>query len=155
MVSAPVRRQQIAYVCQRGLSIRRACALLKVARSSWRYRSRLIERDAGGVQTEPFNNQPGPSHFLETTGPKNAGRSRGRARMERFQRSLQKALFGALSCADRCWRQWARAQRPGGSGVRGGIPVKGRAQDLVLILITRLQAAEGIRVSVKTTPRMK
>jgi putative transposase len=46
MVSAPVRRQQIAYVCQRGLSIRRACALLKVARSSWRYRSRLIERDA-------------------------------------------------------------------------------------------------------------
>jgi hypothetical protein len=52
-------------------------------------------------------------------------------------------------------RQWARAQRPGGNGVRGGIPVKGRAQDLVLILITRLQAAEGIRVSVKTTPRMK
>jgi len=46
MVIAPVRRQQIAYVCQRGLSIRRACALLKVARSSWRYRSRLIERDA-------------------------------------------------------------------------------------------------------------
>jgi len=46
MVSAPVRRQQIAYVCQRGLSIRRACALLSVARSSWRYRSRLIERDA-------------------------------------------------------------------------------------------------------------
>jgi hypothetical protein len=46
MVSAPVRRQQIAHICQRGLSIRRACALLNVAPSSWRYRSRLIERDA-------------------------------------------------------------------------------------------------------------
>ena len=32
--------------------------------------------DAGGVQTESFNNQPGPSHFLRTSGPKNAGRSR-------------------------------------------------------------------------------
>ena len=31
MVSASVRRQQIAYVCQRGRSIRRACALLSVA----------------------------------------------------------------------------------------------------------------------------
>ena len=34
MVSAPVRRQQVAYVRQRGLSLRRACALLKVARST-------------------------------------------------------------------------------------------------------------------------
>ena len=34
MVSAPVRRQQIAYVCQRGRSLRRACALLSVARSA-------------------------------------------------------------------------------------------------------------------------
>ena len=31
-----------------------------------------------GVQTESFNNQPGPSHFLETSGPKNAGRSHWR-----------------------------------------------------------------------------
>ena len=36
----------MAFVCQRGLSIRRACALLSVARSTWRYRSRLPERDA-------------------------------------------------------------------------------------------------------------
>ena len=49
MVSAPVRRQQIAYVCQRGRSIRRACALLSVARSTARYESRLAARDAPAV----------------------------------------------------------------------------------------------------------
>jgi len=46
MVSAPVRRQQIAYVCQRGRSLRQACALLNVARSTARYESRLEARDA-------------------------------------------------------------------------------------------------------------
>jgi putative transposase len=46
MVSASVRRQQIGYVCQRGRSVRRACALLNVARSMIGYRSRLAERDA-------------------------------------------------------------------------------------------------------------
>src|SRR6185312_3291304 len=49
MVSACVRRQQIAYVCQRGRSVRRACALLSVARSTVGYQSRLIERDAPAV----------------------------------------------------------------------------------------------------------
>ena len=49
MVSAPVRRQQIAYVCQRGRSLRRACALLSVARSTVRYESRLAARDAPAV----------------------------------------------------------------------------------------------------------
>ena len=46
MVSARVRRQQIAYVCQRGRSQRRACALLSVARSTVNYQSRLAVRDA-------------------------------------------------------------------------------------------------------------
>jgi putative transposase len=46
MVSAPVRRQQIAYVCQRGRSVRRACALLSVPRSTVGYQSRLVARDA-------------------------------------------------------------------------------------------------------------
>jgi putative transposase len=46
MVSAPVRRQQVAYLCQRGRSKRRACALLSVARSSLQYQSRLVSRDA-------------------------------------------------------------------------------------------------------------
>ena len=46
MVSAPVRRRQVAYVCARGVSIRRACALLSVARSTLHYISRLAARDA-------------------------------------------------------------------------------------------------------------
>lgn len=49
MVSAFVRRQQIAFVCQRGRSVRRACALLSVARSTVGYESRLTVRDAPAV----------------------------------------------------------------------------------------------------------
>jgi putative transposase len=46
MVSAPARRQQVAYVHARGVSIRRACALMSVARSALRYASKLTVRDA-------------------------------------------------------------------------------------------------------------
>jgi len=46
MVGARVRRQQVAYAVGRGLSSRRACALLSVARSTLRYESRLVRRDA-------------------------------------------------------------------------------------------------------------
>jgi putative transposase len=46
MVSAPLRRQQVAYVHHRGLSVRQACALLSVARSALHYESRLKGRDA-------------------------------------------------------------------------------------------------------------
>src|SRR3954451_20690646 len=46
MVGARVRRQQVAYAVRRGLSGRRACALLSVARSTLGYVSRLIARDA-------------------------------------------------------------------------------------------------------------
>lgn len=49
MVSASARRHQIAYVCQRGRSVRRACALLCVARSMAGYQSRLVQRDAPAV----------------------------------------------------------------------------------------------------------
>ena len=45
MVGARVRRQQVAYAQSRGLSGRRACALLTVARSTLGYQSRLVERD--------------------------------------------------------------------------------------------------------------
>jgi len=45
MVSACVRRRQVAFVCERGVSQRRACALMSVARSTLRYESRLIKRD--------------------------------------------------------------------------------------------------------------
>ena len=46
MVSARVRREQVAFVETRGLSRRRACALLSVARSTWGYESRLVTKDA-------------------------------------------------------------------------------------------------------------
>ena len=46
MVGARVRRQQVAYARARGLSGRRACALLSVARSTIGYVSRLVARDA-------------------------------------------------------------------------------------------------------------
>lgn len=46
VVSAPARRQQVAYAKARGLSERRACALMSVARSALHYGSKLAERDA-------------------------------------------------------------------------------------------------------------
>jgi len=46
MVSAQVRRRQVAFVCERGVSQRRACALMSVARSALRYESRLASKDA-------------------------------------------------------------------------------------------------------------
>ena len=46
MVGAPVRRRQVAYLQQGGVSIRRACALLSVARSTLRYQSLRVSRDA-------------------------------------------------------------------------------------------------------------
>jgi len=46
MVSAPARRQQVAYASARGLSQRRACALLHTARSSLHYVSTKAQADA-------------------------------------------------------------------------------------------------------------
>ena len=46
MVSARVRREQVAYVQTRGLSRRRACALLSIACSTVGYASRLVVKDA-------------------------------------------------------------------------------------------------------------
>jgi putative transposase len=50
MVSARGRRKQVAYVRARGISLRRACALLKVARSTIGYESRLAKRDAPVIE---------------------------------------------------------------------------------------------------------
>jgi putative transposase len=50
MVSARVRRQQVAYVQTRGLSRRCACALLSVARSGVGYQSRVAAKDAPVLQ---------------------------------------------------------------------------------------------------------
>jgi putative transposase len=46
MVSVPARRTQVTFATGRGLSQRRACTLLSVARSALRYRSRKAEKDA-------------------------------------------------------------------------------------------------------------
>ena len=46
MVSACARRKQVAYVRKRGISLRRSCALLQVARSTLGYESALAKRDA-------------------------------------------------------------------------------------------------------------
>ena len=46
MVSVPARRAQVAFATGRGLSQRRACTLVKVARSALHYRSLKAERDA-------------------------------------------------------------------------------------------------------------
>ena len=46
MVGARLRRQQVAYARSRGLSGRRACAVVVVARSTLGYQSRLVARDA-------------------------------------------------------------------------------------------------------------
>src|ERR1039457_5420294 len=46
MVGAPARRRQVAYLRERGVSVRRACALMKVARSTLHYVSQLARRDA-------------------------------------------------------------------------------------------------------------
>ena len=40
------RREQVAYARARGVSCRRACALLSVARSSFHYESKLAAKDA-------------------------------------------------------------------------------------------------------------
>lgn len=49
MVSASARRQQVEYATKRGLSCRRACALLSVARSGLGYRSRMADKDAAVI----------------------------------------------------------------------------------------------------------
>jgi putative transposase len=46
MVSVPARRTQVTFATGRGLSQRRACTLLSVARSALCYRSRKAEKDA-------------------------------------------------------------------------------------------------------------
>ena len=45
MVSVPVPREQVAYATRRGLSQRRSCTLMKVARSALGYCSAKAVRD--------------------------------------------------------------------------------------------------------------
>jgi len=45
MVSVQARRQAVAFIKNRGLSERRACTLIRIARSSLRYESKLVVKD--------------------------------------------------------------------------------------------------------------
>ena len=44
MVSPQVRREQVAFACERGLSERRTCGLLDISRSTLDYELRLTIR---------------------------------------------------------------------------------------------------------------
>ena len=46
MVSALARRDQVGFAVGKGLSVRRACALVRVARSALDYTSRMKKKDA-------------------------------------------------------------------------------------------------------------
>ena len=46
MVSPQARREQVEFACERGLSERRACGLLGIARATLRYELRLPAKDA-------------------------------------------------------------------------------------------------------------
>jgi len=49
-VSVPARRRQVAYGRERGLSVRRACTLFKVARSALRYQGRKAAKDVPAIE---------------------------------------------------------------------------------------------------------
>lgn len=48
-MSVPDRRRQVSYAQSRGMSIRRACRLMQVARSAVHYQPRMADRDASAV----------------------------------------------------------------------------------------------------------
>ncbi len=50
MVSAPARRALIPRMVERGISQRRACVLLGLARSALRYQARLPAKDAAVIE---------------------------------------------------------------------------------------------------------
>ena len=50
MVSPQARRAQVAFVCERGLSKRRACGLLAISRSTLRYTLRRPKQDATVIE---------------------------------------------------------------------------------------------------------
>jgi putative transposase len=49
-VSVPARRRQVAYTRERGLSVRRACTLFRLARSALSYHSRKLGKDARVIE---------------------------------------------------------------------------------------------------------
>lgn len=90
MVSAPVRRQQVEYAQGRGLSQRRACALMRVARSALHYESRLQYKDASVLAAMGELSGQYPRYGYR-----------------RIQVFLERQ--GYRMSADRAWRLWRKA----------------------------------------------
>lgn len=90
MVSAPARRQQVAYACTRGLSSRRACALLSVARSALDYKPKMVSKDAPVLSAMVLLSAQYPRYGYR-----------------RIQVFLERQ--GHAMSADRAWRLWRQA----------------------------------------------
>lgn len=90
MVSAPARRQQVVYATVRGLSQRRACALLSVARSGLDYESRMVSKDGPVLSAMVLLSAQYPRY--------------GYRRIQVFLERL-----GHRMSADRAWRLWRKA----------------------------------------------
>lgn len=90
MVSAPARRQQVGYATARGLSVRRACALLSVARSGLHYESQMVSKDAPVLSAMVLLSAQYPRYGYR-----------------RIQVFLERQ--GHRMSADRAWRLWRKA----------------------------------------------
>lgn len=90
-MSVPERRQQVGYARNRGLSARRACWLMRVARASLNYTSRLPERDAPALAAMVSLSAQYPRY----------GYRRIQIMMERQGLSMS---------AQRTWRLWRQAR---------------------------------------------
>lgn len=91
MVSVPARREQVAYAGRRGLSQRRSCTLLGVARSALGYRSMKAEKDASVLARMAALGAQYPRF----------GYRRIRIFLDRE---------GHVMSWGRCWRLWRRAR---------------------------------------------
>lgn len=91
MVGAPARRRQVEYAQGRGLSERRACALLSVARSALHYESKLREKDAPVLAAMAILSAQYPRYGYR-----------------RIQVFLERQ--GHRMSADRAWRLWRQAE---------------------------------------------
>lgn len=90
MVGAPVRRQQVTFATKRGLSQRRACALLSTSRSTLRYESRMEARDGPLIEA--------------MTGLANLYPRYGYRRIQVFMEHL-----GHVMGPDKTFRLWSKA----------------------------------------------
>jgi putative transposase len=90
MVGAPARRQQVTFATKRGLSQRRACALLSTSRSTLRYKSRMKARDGPLIEA--------------MTGLANLYPRYGYRRIQVFMEHL-----GHVMGPDKTFRLWSKA----------------------------------------------